>query len=188
MTKSTPNDNEIILDSKKYIVSQTNPQGIIEYANDYFIKISKYSESEIIGQAHNLIRHPDMPKIIFKMMWDRIGKGQNILALVKNLAKDGSYYWVITEFEPKIDKKTKQILSYTAFRQAAPRTAIDTIIPLYKKLVSIENSEDMQASQKYFSEFLDKKGMTYNEYIDDIIQNKGMFKLFFKAMKKMLAQ
>jgi PAS domain S-box-containing protein len=185
MQKPTPTDKEVVLDPKKYIVSQTNPQGFIEYGNDYFIEISKYSEEELIGQPHNIIRHPDMPKIIFKMMWDRIKKGQNILALVKNLAKDGSYYWVITEFEPRRDALSSQIISYTAFRRAAPRDAVSEITPLYKKLVELEESSGMESSEKYLRDFLESKKMTYDQYIDEIVQNKGLFKVFFKAMKKM---
>lgn len=188
MKRPTPTDHEVILDSKKYIVSQTNPQGFIEYGNDYFIEISKYSEDELIGQPHNIIRHPDMPKIIFKMMWDRIKCGKNILALVKNLAKDGSYYWVITEFEPKRDAISGQILSYTAFRRAAPRDAIDIIEPVYKKLVDIEKSSDIHASEQYLRGVLESKGMIYDEYIDEIVKNKGLFKVFFTTMKKMFVQ
>jgi len=187
MTHPTPVDQEIVLDSKKYIVSQTNPQGFIEYGNDYFIEISKYTEEELIGKPHNIIRHPDMPKIIFKMMWDRIKKGQNILALVKNLAKDGSYYWVITEFEPRRDAISGQIVSYTAFRRAAPRDAVDIIIPIYKELVRLENASGMEASEKYLRELLDSKNMTYDEFIDHIVKNKGLFKVFFTAMKKMFS-
>ncbi|MEJ2469266.1 MAG: PAS domain S-box protein, partial [Campylobacterales bacterium] len=66
-----PVDEEIKLDPKKYIVSKTDPKGIIEYGNDYFVEISGYKESELIGQPHNIIRHPDMPKVVFKLMWDR---------------------------------------------------------------------------------------------------------------------
>ncbi|WP_373072644.1 PAS domain-containing protein [Sulfurimonas sp.] len=185
MYRPIPTDNEIILDSKKYIVSQTNPQGFIEYGNDYFIEISKYTEQELLGKPHSIIRHPDMPKIVFKMMWDRISKGQNIMALVKNLAKDGSFYWVVTEFEPKRDALSSQIVSYTAFRRAAPRDAIEEITPIYKELVKLENTGGMEASEKYLRDFLESKNMTYDEFIDETVQNKGMFKVFFKAMKKM---
>ena len=187
MHRPIPTDNEIVLDSKKYIVSQTNPQGFIEYGNDYFVEISKYTEDELIGKPHSIIRHPDMPKVIFKIMWARISKGQNILALVKNLAKDGSFYWVVTEFEPRRDAISGQIISYTAFRRAAPRDAIEEIAPVYKELVKRENEGGMEASEKYLRDFLESKDTTYDDYIDEIVQNKGMFKIFFKAMKKMFA-
>jgi hypothetical protein len=121
------------------------------------------------------------------MMWERLKKGKNIMALVKNLAKDGSFYWVITEFEPRRDPKTKSIVSYTAFRRAAPRDAIKDITPIYAELVKIEEESGMQESEKYLKELLDSKGITYDEFIDDLVQNKGMFKIFFQAMKKMFA-
>ena len=138
MAHPKPTDNEIKLNTKKYIVSKTDKRGIIEYGNDYFVEISGYSEAELIGQPHSIVRHPDMPKVVFKMMWDRINRAQNIMAVVKNLAKDGSYYWVVTEFEPKVDPITNEILSHTAFRKAAPQKAIDTMEPMYQKLLEIE--------------------------------------------------
>jgi len=187
MTKVKPINNEIKLNPKRYIVSKTDAKGIIEYGNDYFVEISGYREAELIGQAHNIVRHPDMPKVVFKMMWDRINKAQNIMAVVKNMAKDGSYYWVITEFEPKVDPITNEIISHTAFRKAAPQKAIDTMAPIYQKLLEIEKDGGMQASEKYLRGFLEEKRVTYDEFIDDIVGNKGLFKIFFKAMKKLFS-
>ncbi|WP_331774600.1 PAS domain-containing protein [Sulfurospirillum sp. 1612] len=178
-------DEEIVLDPSKYIVSKTDPKGIIEYANDYFVEISGYGREELIGTPHNILRHPDMPRIVFKMMWDRIKKSENITALVKNLAKNGKYYWVVTEFETKKDKRTRKIISYTAFRKAAPRDAIEKIIPIYKKLIALEKIGGMEASEKFLVEFLKENNTTYDEYIDNIVQNKGLFKMFFAAMRKL---
>lgn len=188
MQRPKPIDKEIVLDPKRYIVSKTDPKGIIEYGNDYFVEISGYTETELIGQPHNIIRHPDMPKVVFKMMWDRIKQGKNIMAVVKNLAKDGSYYWVATEFEPKYDPITNEIISHTAFRKAAPKKAVEKIIPIYAKLIDIENKGGMEASEKYLRAFFEEKRTTYDDFIDDIIGNKGLFKIFFKAMKKLFAK
>ena len=187
MSKIIPIDKEIHLDHKRYIVSKTDPNGIIEYGNDYFVEISKYSEQELIGQAHNIIRHPDMPKVVFKMMWDRLNKGKNIMALVKNLAKDGSYYWVITEFEPKRDAISNEIISHTAFRKAAPKDAIKSIEPIYKKLLEIEKSSGVDASEKYFRAYLEEKDITYDEFIDKLVGNNTIFKIFFQTMKKLFS-
>ena len=187
MKHPEPIDNEIELNPKRYIVSKTDPKGIIEYGNDYFVEISGYTEAELIGQPHSIIRHPDMPKIVFKMMWDRINKGQNIIAVVKNLAKDGSYYWVITEFEPKLDPITNEIISHTAFRKAAPRKAIETMEPIYAKLIEMEKEGGMEASEKYLYGFLEEKNMTYDEFINNIVGNKGIFKVFFTMMKKLFS-
>jgi PAS domain S-box-containing protein len=182
-----PRDNEIKLNTKRYIVSKTDTQGIIEYGNDYFVEISGYSEEELIGRPHSLIRHPDMPKIVFKMMWDRINKAQNIMAVVKNLAKDGSYYWVITEFEPKVDPITNEIISHTAFRKAAPAKVVEAIAPIYAKLIEIEKEDGMEASEKYLRGFLEEKNMSYDEFVDELVGNKGIFKIFFTAMKKIFS-
>ena len=187
MMHPTPTDIEIKLSSKRYIVSKTDAKGIIEYGNDYFVEISGYSESELIGQPHSIVRHPDMPKIVFKMMWDRINSGQNIMAVVKNLAKNGNYYWVVTEFEPKRDTLTNEIISHTAFRKAAPQSAVDTVAPIYAKLLELEKDGGMDASERFLREFLETNNTTYDDYINSLVGNKGIFKIFFTAMKKIFS-
>jgi len=187
MAHVTPVNEEIKLSTKRYIVSKTDAKGIIEYGNDYFVEISGYKEVELIGKPHNIVRHPDMPKVVFKMMWDRINKAQNIMAVVKNMAKDGRYYWVVTEFEPKVDPISNEIISHTAFRKAAPQKAIDTMAPFYEKLIEIEKDGGMEASEKYLRGFLEEQKKTYDEFINDLVGNKGLFKIFFTAMKKLFS-
>jgi len=120
-------------------------------------------------------------------MWDRINKGKNIMAIVKNMAKDGSHYWVVTEFEPKVDSLTNEIVSHTAFRKAAPQKAIDVISPIYAKLLEIEAKDGMDASEKYLRDFFQSRGVTYDDFIDELVGNRGLFKIFFTAMKKMFS-
>ena len=187
MAHPKPINNEIKLNPKRYIVSKTDKNGIIEYGNDYFVEISGYTEAELIGKPHSIVRHPDMPKVVFKMMWDRINRAKNIMAIVKNLAKDGSYYWVVTEFEPKVDPITNEIISHTAFRKAAPQNAIDTMEPIYQKLLEIEKEGGLEASEKYLRGFLEEKGITYDEFIDQLVGNHGIFKMFFSLMKKLFS-
>lgn len=187
MAKPTPKDNEIQLSTKRYIVSKTDPKGIIEYGNDYFVEISGYTEAELIGKPHSIVRHPDMPKVVFKMMWDRINRAKNIMAVVKNMAKDGSYYWVITEFEPRVDPISNDIISHTAFRKAAPRKAIEVMEPIYQKLLEIEKDGGVEASEKYLRGFLEEKRTTYDEFVDELVGNTGLFKIFFKTMKKLFS-
>lgn len=79
------------------IVSRTNLCGIITYANDVFAQISGYSVEELIGKPHNIVRHPDMPKSLFKELWETIRRGELWRGCVKNLRKDGGYYWVYAE-------------------------------------------------------------------------------------------
>lgn len=185
MERPQPINEEIKVDPKRYIVSKTDKRGVIEYGNDYFVEISGYSEKELIGQPHSIIRHPDMPRVIFKLMWERILSGQNIFAIVKNLAKDGRYYWVVTEFEAKRDKLSNEIIAFTAFRKAASEKAVKAVVPLYEKLLELEKEGGMEASEKYLRGFLDEQGKSYDEFIDSIVGNHGIFAIFFKAMKKL---
>ncbi|WP_103864555.1 PAS domain-containing protein [Aquimarina sp. I32.4] len=167
LKRPEPINAEVILDPKETIMSKTDSKGIIEYANDYFMEVCGYEEYELIGQPHNVIRHPDMPKVVFKWLWERLQSKQNINALVKNLAKDGRYYWVITDFEVKQDD-AGEIASFFARRKAPPRNTIEKISKLYSKILSIEQARGVETAEKYFIGFLEEKGMTYDEYIEDI--------------------
>jgi len=158
MQKPTPIDEEIVLDPKRYIVSETDEKGKITYCNDYFIEISGYSKDELIGNPHSMIRHPDMPKVVFKLLWETITQGKNINAVVKNLSKDGRYYWIFTEFESRRDTDTGEIIGYHAARKSISKHVIEVISELYATLVEIENNEGVEASEKYLISFLKEKG------------------------------
>jgi len=185
MSKYNFKQEEIVLDPKKYIVSKTDLSGVITYGNDYFVEISKYDKLDLIGSPHSVLRHPDMPRVIFKLMWERIQRGENIIAIVKNLAKDGRYYWVMTDFEVNMDPFVNKPLSYTAYRKAAARAAIEAIEPIYKELLEIEKIDGIRGSEEYLRKFLQSRGQTYDQFVDDITKNRGITKLFFIAMKKL---
>jgi len=157
MKKPTPIDEEIILDSKRYIISETDAKGKITYANDYFMEISGYSEDELIGKAHNIVRHPDMPKVVFKLLWETISQGKNINAVVKNMAKDGRYYWIFTEFEARKDADG-EIVGYRADRKSISPHILEIIAGLYGELLAIEQKDGVEASEKYLVEFLKERG------------------------------
>jgi PAS domain S-box-containing protein len=158
MQKPTPVNEEIKLDPKRYIVSETDEKGKITYCNDYFMEVSGYSKEELIGQPHSIVRHPDMPKVVFKLLWETISQGKNINAVVKNLAKDGRYYWIFTEFEIRKDTDTGKVIGYHASRKTISKHVIEIITDLYTKLLEIEKSSGVEASQKYLISFLKEKG------------------------------
>lgn len=172
MIRPTPIDEMIILDEKRYFISSTDTKGIITYANPYFQGISGYPSDELLGKPHNIIRHPDMPKVIFKIMWERIQSGENIFAIVKNLAKDGRYYWVITDFDILRDDKG-EITGYVAYRKAAPQGTIDAVIPIYKRLLEVEAVDGMEASEKELFEILKSNGMKYSDFIEGHVKKSG---------------
>jgi PAS domain S-box-containing protein len=158
MTKPTPINEEIVLDPKRYIVSETDEKGKITFVNDYFIEVSGYTEDELMGKAHSIVRHPDMPKVVFKLLWETISQGKNINAVVKNLAKDGRYYWIFTEFESRKDTDTGEIIGYHAARKSISKHVLEIIAELYATLLEIEKSEGVEASEKYLIAFLKEKG------------------------------
>ena len=156
--KPIPRDEEIHLDPKRYIVSETDASGKITFCNDYFIEVSGYSRDELIGKPHSIVRHPDMPKVIFKLLWETISTDKNINAVIKNLAKDGRYYWIFTEFEMRKDTDTGEIIGYHASRKTISKHVIDVIDNLYKELLKIEKNDNIEASETYLIEFLKEKG------------------------------
>jgi len=158
MSKPTPRNEEIILDPKRYIVSETDDKGKITFCNDYFIEVCGYTKEELLGHPHSIIRHPDMPKVVFKLLWQTISQGKNINAVVKNLAKDGRYYWIFTEFESRKDADSGKIIGYTASRKAISKHVIAVISDLYAKLLEIEKNAGVEESEKFLVAFLKSKG------------------------------
>ena len=170
MNKPTPIDEEIVLDPKRYIVSETDEKGRITFCNDYFMEVSGYSNEELIGKSHNIVRHPDMPKVVFKLLWETISQGKNINAVVKNLAKDGRYYWIFTEFETRKDADTGEIIGYHADRKSISKHVLEIIADLYAKLLEIEKNEGIEASEKYLISFLKEKGdeIEFSDIMEEI--------------------
>ena len=157
-------NNEKQLGNDDFIVSKTDLKGRIIYCNEIFTKMSGYKASDIIGANHNLIRHPDMPQIAFKVAWDLIQDKKEFFGFVKNLCADGGYYWVFAYITADIDENG-QITSYTSIRRKPPQSAIDQIIPIYKLLVDAEKSGGMKASSKVLTDFLEENKITYDELV-----------------------
>ena len=177
-------DQEIELDPTRYIVSKTDSKGFITFGNIYFVKISGYSEQELIGSPHSIIRHPDMPKTIFKLMWSNIKEGKDFCGVIKNLVKDGRFYWTMTEFNSERDPKTDEIVSYTAYRKAPPRSAIETIEPIYKVMLEMEKSGGMESGLKFLNQILAQRRQNYDEFFNEITGKEiPAIKKFFASMK-----
>ena len=177
-------DEEIKFSKKMFIVSKTDINGIIIFINKNFSEVSGYSEEELINQPHNILRHPDMPQALFFLVWQQLLAGQPISGIVKNLAKDGRYYWVIADLEPKLNTHG-EIIAFTAFRRSAPQNVIDTTAELYSTMVAIEKKHGMEKSLAYLEAFLEENNLTYNEFITELIKPKGILAVLLNAFKKM---
>jgi len=189
ITRPTPSDREVDWNKNKVLLSKTDIKGTILYANEDFIDVSGYDEFELIGQPHNIIRHPDMPKVIFKFLWDSIKSSKNIHVIIKNMSKTGRYYWVITDFKIIADSDG-EIVGYFGTRKSVREDIIVKFIePLYKKLLHIEEASGLLASEEYLIGFLEERKKTYMEYIDHLVAtgkddknkvSKGLFSGLFE--------
>lgn len=162
-TKIVPSNKEIKMNDNDFIVSKTDAKGIITYCNEIFMEMASYSENELLGKNHNIIRHPDMPRVAFKLAWDLIQNGKEFFGFVKNMTKNGDYYWVFTNITP--DYHNGKIVGYTSVRRKPSGNAISTIIPIYKKMIELEKSGGMEASGKFLFDFLDEQKVTYDELV-----------------------
>lgn len=167
--KPTPIDKEVAWDKTKTIMSKTDLYGTIEFINEVFTDVSGYEDYELIAKPHNIIRHPDMPQIIFKVLWDNIKQGNQFHGIIKNLAKSGRYYWAITDFEYVMDEN-QNITKYIARRKSVPQDIITKHIePLYRKLLQIEQVSGVDASEKYLIGFLEEAGVNYVDLITNLM-------------------
>ena len=180
-----PTGKEIKLSPNKYIVSKTDPRGNILYANDYFSEVSGYKEYELVGSPHNIVRHPDMPKAIFHLLWEHIQNGKNVSAVIKNMAKNGDHYWVVTDFEIRRNSITNEITQYVAFRHTVSKKVLQEIEPLYAKMLEVERADGMKASIDYLDNYLQFKHMNYNQYIEQLAKPAGLAAKLFDKMKKL---
>ena len=165
--KSKPNLQERQFPENEIIVSKTDLKGKILYGNRIFIELSGYTEKELLGKPHNIVRHPDMPKVIFKFLWDSVKNGKEIIAYVKNLSKDGSFYWVKAFVTPSFNGKG-EIVGYHSIRLKPTETAKESISALYNELLEVEQREGVEKSQERLEQVLAQKGASYEEFISSL--------------------
>ncbi len=179
-------DKEIVFSKKKFIVSKTDTKGNILFVNKNFSEISGYSEEELMGMPHNVLRHPDMPRSIFFLVWNSLKSGREVSGVVKNLAKSGEYYWVIADFSIKLNNQG-EIESFTAFRRAAPNQVIEEIETLYETMLEIEKKHGIKGSLSYLESFLEEKHMSYDEFLEELIRPKGVIGALLSSFKRMFS-
>jgi PAS domain S-box-containing protein len=164
-----PTGRERTWGEEEIIVSKTDLKGIITYANQTFLKVAQYEEEEILGKPHNIIRHPDMPRCVFKFLWDTIEAGDEIFAYVKNMAKSGDHYWVFAHVTPTFDSQGK-IIGYHSNRRCPERHQVRIFDDLYRQLLAEEKRHSdwragMAAAGEMLMNAVAQKNMTYGEFI-----------------------
>ncbi len=166
--KIAPSLLEKVMRENDFIVSMTDPKGRITYGNRIFIEFSGYSWHELVGAQHNIIRHPDMPRSVFKLLWDLIAAGKECNAYVKNLAKDGSFYWVFANVTPLFDPAGR-IEGYFSVRRKPKADAVKVMEGVYRTLLEVEQKagarDAIQAATEVLLKVLADKGMSYEAFI-----------------------
>lgn len=147
-----------------FIVSKTDLKGRITYTNKIFMNMAGYSEEELLGKPHSIIRHPDMPKAVFRYLWNMIEKKEEVFAFVINKTKDSNAYWVYANVTASLDDSGEIIGYYSVRRKPNPK-ALDIIIPLYEKMVEVEKKSGVDASFKILTDILQEKKVNYDEFI-----------------------
>ena len=166
--KVQPNGREKLMRENDFIVSKSDGKGRITYGNRIFIEFSGYSERELLGAPHNIIRHPDMPRGVFKFLWSTIAAGKECFAYVKNMSKDGSHYWVFANITPDLGP-AGGIEGYLSVRRAPKKGAVDAMGDVYRAMLAEEQrvgpKDACAASLDWLTKVLGDKGVTYEQFI-----------------------
>ena len=163
---------EVFFDRNDLIVSKTDLDGRITYANHTFLEVSDYLEQDVVGKQHNVIRHKNMPRAIFDLLWDNLKSGQEIFAYVVNSTKHGDHYWVMAHVTPS--RAGGNIVGYHSTRRTPNLNTIkNVVIPLYDRLSAIEQSNPskktgLQESVASLKAMLAEKNVSYDEFIADL--------------------
>ncbi|MEZ5919222.1 MAG: PAS domain-containing protein [Alphaproteobacteria bacterium] len=167
---------ERVFDRDEILVSKTNPKGHLTYTNDVFIRLAGYTEKELLGQPHSIIRHPSMPRCVFKLLWDTLERKREVFAYIVNMSKNGDHYWVLAHVTPTFDSEGK-VTSYHSNRRVPSRAVLEnTIIPLYKRLVEEEDrhknrKDGMNSASALLESILEEKEMSYDEFVLSLAAN-----------------
>lgn len=134
-------NNEVTYDDEDLLISKTDTKGKITYCNEVFMRVAGYSEHEMLGQPHNMVRHPDMPAEAFQDLWNTVREGREWHGVVKNRCQNGDFYWVDATVTPDLDPNTGRIIGYMSARRKASHQQITEAEEMYKELNSKRGSQ-----------------------------------------------
>jgi PAS domain S-box-containing protein len=171
-----PTGVERTFSADELIVSKTDPRGVITYANDVFLRVSGYEMADVIGRPHNLIRHPDMPRAVFALLWEALAERRELFAYINNLAADGAHYWVLAHVTPSFGPDGAVTGYHSNRRKPSPR-AVERIRPMYDRLVAEERRHPTAkaaaaASNGLLAEVLTEHGGSYDEFVWSVINRE----------------
>jgi PAS domain S-box-containing protein len=173
-----PTGIERVLGADDVIVTKTDLKGHITYANEVFCQVSAMPEADLLGKPHNVIRHPEMPRTVFSLLWDTVASGDEIFAYVVNLAGDGAHYWVLAHVTPSYDPAGRLIGYHSNRRKPAP-AAVRALQPLYRSLLDEERrhsraTDAAAAGRALLEDHLTSQGADYERFVWDLTNRNGV--------------
>lgn len=168
MSDSTirPTGREIRLPEDSYIVSKSDEKGVITYANRVFMQVSGYREQELLGRPHKILRHPEMPRGVFRHLWETIQRGEECFAYINNLAKNGDHYWVLANVTPDFDEQHQRITGYFSCRRLASRAGIEASAALYRRMCAMEQQgTNPAASMQWMMDEITREYGSYEKFV-----------------------
>ena len=167
-SKVTPTQRERVLRDDDFIVSKTDPKGRLTYFNRIFIEYAGYSSKQLMGQQHNIVRHPDMPRAVFHLLWKSLQQGEEFNGYVKNICADGAFYWVFANVTPSYSS-SGELLGYYSVRRKPEAAKLDIIKSLYQEMLSAEQQagsrDAIAASTDILNNLLNSHRVSYEEFI-----------------------
>lgn len=142
--QAAPTHNEIEVFERSLLISETDVHGIITYANRRYFRLTGFNEDELIGCPHKIVRHPDMPRGVFRAMWKIINDNKIWRGYIKHLCKDGSYFWTLSYIQAKLDEEGN-VIGYTSTGKMAYEESRNAVEAKYKQLMGSAFIDD-----KYF--------------------------------------
>lgn len=166
---------ERFLGEQELIVSKTDRRGLLTYCNDVFRRISGFTDAELIGRPHSLVRHPEMPRTVFHLLWETIESGREIFAYVVNRSKNGDHYWVLAHVTPTFDRDGT-IIGFHSNRRCPDRSAIEKIRPLYAQLRDAEQragskEEALRAGRALLAKTLAELQMEFDAFSFSLVES-----------------
>ncbi|SJN55593.1 Aerotaxis receptor [Vibrio ruber DSM 16370] len=166
-------EQEVSFDRNELIITKTDLQGKITYANRTFMRVANYVEADLLGRDHNLIRHPSMPRGVFYGLWHALKSGTEFFGFVKNYTSDKNYYWVFANITP--DRIGTDVVGFYSVRRVAPKDAVQTIEGIYQKMRELEQATERkqapEVSWRWLVDLIHQQyHMEYEEYIIDLYQ------------------
>ncbi len=156
--------SELVLEDDVLITSKTDLKGNVLYCNQSFLDYAEYVEDEVLFKSHSIVRHEDMPKCVFKILWEYIRDGKEVFAFVKNKTKYNNFYWVFANITPNYNQ-SNQVIGYYSVRRKANKKAIDIISSIYAEALNIEKREGVKKSYDFIMSKAYSENLSYNNLI-----------------------